>query len=257
MSMFKKILASVGIGAAKVDTRLFQDALTPGEMVSGEVHIVGGDVAQNVDDIYIYIVTEYKQEVDDRTVTRECELLKYCLAERFELQPKQTKVIPFSVQLPYETPLTIGHQPVYVRTGLDISSAIDPKDKDYLQVHPHPLVRQVLNAVENLGFQLHKVDCEYAKHFGSRYPFMQEFEFRATGKYRSQLDELEVIFLLHPDELQVFLQIDRKARGFGGLLREAFDMDESYARISVTPAYLQRPQELAALIDRTIQSHLH
>jgi sporulation-control protein len=257
MSMFKKILASVGIGAAKVDTRLFKDSLMPGEMVAGEVHIVGGDVVQNVDDIYIYIVTEYKQEVDDSTVTKECELVKYRLAERFELHPKQTKVIPFEIQLPYETPLTIGSQPVYVRTGLDISSAIDPKDKDYLQVHPHPLMQQVLNAVENLGFQLYKVDCEYAHHYGSRYPFVQEFEFRAIGKYRGQLDELEVVFHLHPNELQVLLEIDRKARGFGGFLQEAFDMDERYARISVTPAYLQRPQELAAEIDRTIQSHLH
>lgn len=255
--MFKKILASVGIGAAKVDARLFDDTLMPGEAIAGEVHIIGGDVPQNVDDVYLYIVTEYKQEVDDSTVTRECELVKYRLAERFSLQPRETKVMPFSVQLPYETPLTIGHQPVYLRTGLDISSAIDPKDKDYLQVRPHPLMQQVLNAVESLGFQLKEVDCEYSRHLGSRYPFVQEFEFRPIGKYRGRLDELEVIFSLHADGLEVFLEIDRKARGFGGFFQEAFDMNDRYARLSVTPAYLQRPQELAAAIDNTIQSHLH
>lgn len=254
--MFKKILATVGIGAAKVDTRLINDTLMPGETIAGEVHIIGGNIPQNIDDIYLYVVTEYKQEVDDSTVTRECELVKYRLAERFSLQPQETKVVPFRVQLPYETPLTIGHQPVFLRTGLDISSALDPKDKDYLQVRPHPLMQQVLNALESLGFQLREVDCEYSHHFGSRYPFVQEFEFRPIGKYRSQLDELEVIFSLHPDELQVFLEIDRKARGFGGFLQEAFDMDERYARLSVTPAYWQRPQELAAAIDRAIQSHL-
>lgn len=254
--MFKKILASVGIGAAKVDTRLFNDTLMPGEAIAGEVHIIGGDVPQNVDDVYLYVVTEYKQEIDDSTVTRECELVKYRLAERFSLQPKETKVVPFSVQLPYETPLTIGHQPVYLRTGLDISSAIDPKDKDYLQVRPHPLMQQVLNAVESLGFQLKEVDCEYSRHLSSRYPFVQEFEFRPIGKYRGRLDEIEVIFSLHHDGLEVFLEIDRKARGFGGFLQEAFDMNDRYARLSVTPAYLQRPQELAAAIDNTIQSHL-
>jgi sporulation-control protein len=84
------------------------------------------------------------------------------------LQPtaKRSQGYPFSFPLPDETPLTMRDQPVYLRTGLDISTAIDPKDTDYIQVRPHPLMQQVLNAIENLGFQLYKVDCEYNPHFG-------------------------------------------------------------------------------------------
>ena len=258
MSMFKKLLASVGIGAAKVDTRLYNDSLVPGETLNGEVYVTGGDVSQEIRDIYLYIATEYKRELEDSTVTEECVLVKYRLSEYFNLQPKETKVIPFSVQLPYETPLTMGHQPVYLRTGLDISSAIDPKDKDYIQVHPHPLMQQVLNAIENLGFQLYKVDCEYSPHFRGRYPFVQEFEFRPMGKYRGHLDELEVVFSFNSDELEVLLELDKRARGFGGFLSEAFDMDERYVHFQVTPAYLNRPLgDLEAMIDGIIQSHLH
>jgi len=258
MSIFKKILASVGIGAAKVDTRLYDDSVIPGEMLNGEVYITGGDVSQDIDDIYLSIATQYKREVDDTTVTEECVLLKYCLSERFSLQPKEAKVIPFSFQLPHETPLTVGQQPVYLRTGLDISSAIDPKDTDYIQVRPHPLMQLVLDAVENLGFQLYKVDCEYNPHFGGRYPFVQEFEFRPIGNYQGYLDELEVIFSLDSDQLAVFLEIDKRARGFGGFLQEAFDMDERYVRFQVTGDYLNYPLgELEAMIDGIIQSHLH
>jgi sporulation-control protein len=257
MSRFKKLLAKVGIGAATVDARLFDDVLVPGELLNGEVNITGGDVEQEIDDIYLYIATQYKREVDDRTVTKECILVKYRLSERFNLRPREAKVIPFSFPLPDETPLTMRDQPVYLRTGLDISTAIDPKDTDYIQVRPHPLMQQVLNAIENLGFQLYKVDCEYNPHFGSQYPFVQEFEFRPFGNYRGRLDELEVVFSLQSNQLEVFLEIDRRARGFGGFLAEAFDMDERYFRFHVTQNYLNYPLELETRINDIIQSHLH
>lgn len=255
MSLFKKLLARVGVGAAQVDTRLYEDSLVPGEIVNGEVYLMGGDVSQDIDDIYLYVATQYKREVEDSTVTEECVLVKYCLSERLRLQSKEERVIPFSFQLPYETPLTLRDQSVYIRTGLDISVAIDPEDTDYIQVHPHPLIQHTINAVENLGFQLHKVDCEYNPHFGSRYPFVQEFEFQPFGQYRGHLDELEIIFTLNPEALEVFLEIDKRARGFGGFLAEAFDMDERYVRFEVTPDYLDSPLgDLEAIIDDIIQS---
>lgn len=257
MSMFKKLLARVGIGAATVDTRLREDSLVPGETMSGEVHISGGDVSQEIDDIYLYVATEYKREVEDTTITEECILVKYRLSERFDLQPHEEKVIPFSLSLPNETPLTIGHQPVYLRTGLDISTSLDPKDTDYIEVRPHPLMELVLNALESLGFQLRKVDCEYNPRLVGQYPFVQEFEFRPIGNYQSYLDELEVIFALDSEEATVYLEIDKRARDFGGLLSEAFDMDEHYIRFLVTTADLESPlEEVAARVDRILQSHL-
>jgi sporulation-control protein len=258
MSIFKKLLARVGIGAATVDTRLYDDLLAPGEMLNGEVYITGGDVSQEIDDIYLYLATQYKREVDDTTVLEECILMEYRLSERFSLQPKEVKVIPFSLPLPEETPLTLTDQPVYLRTGLDISTAVDPKDTDYIQVRPHPLMQLVLEALENLGFQLYKVDCEYNPHFGGRYPFVQEFEFRPIGNYQGHLDELEIIFSIYSDVLEVFLEIDKRARGFGGFLQEAFDIDERYVRFQVTPDYLNAPpRELEAIINDIIQSYLH
>jgi sporulation-control protein len=230
--MFKKILASVGIGAAQVDTRLFNAALCPGEMLEGEVKITGGDVEQEIDDIYLKVITEYEREVEDSTVREECILANDRLSEKFTLQAKERKTIPFSLLLPYETPLTIGRQPVYLRTGLDIKTALDPKDRDAIEVLPHPLMQKVLSAIENLGFKLTEVDCEYAPHWG-RYPFVQEFEFKPTGKYRDRLDELEVIFNLSQNELEVLLQLDKKSRGWKGVWDEVRNLDERYVRLRV------------------------
>jgi sporulation-control protein len=254
--MFKKLLASVGIGAAKVDTRLFKDSVIPGEVLEGEVYINGGDVAQDIDDIYLKLATEYKREVNDSTVYEECVMVNYRLLERFTIQAKEEVVVPFSLQLPYEIPLTIGRTPVYIRTGLDIKTAINPRDRDALEVRPHPLMQRVLQGVENLGFHLHKVDCEYTHHFGGTYPFVQEFEFRPRGNYRSHLDELEVIFRLQPNELEVLLEIDKRARGFKGWLQEAFDVDERYVRFFLTQSDLYEV-DVEAMIDDIIQSHIH
>lgn len=259
MSVFKKLLARVGIGAAQVDTHLLQNSLVPGKILEGEVYIRGGDVAQDIDDIYLKVATEYEREYEtdgeERTVHEECILVKHLLSERFCLQPKEEKVIPFSFQLPYETPLTMGRQPVYLRTGLDIKSAVNPRDRDEIKVQPHPLMQGVLEAVEQLGFRLQEVDCEYTPYFHGTYPFVQEFEFRPTGKYRSHLDELEVIFRLSLEQLEVLLQIDKRARGFKGLFNEAFNLDERYDRFYLTQSDLAL-ENIAAMIDDIIQSHL-
>ena len=257
MSVFRQFLASVGIGAATVNTRLDQEVLVPGEMLSGEVHIQGGEVSQEIDDIYLYVVTRYEREVDDRKVSQECRLVKHHLLQRFTLQPHEVKVVVFEFQLPYETPLTIGRQPVYLTTALDIKTAINPRDRDRLEIRPHPLMAHVLTAVESLGFRLQEVDCEYSHFRGHTYPFLQEFEFRPLGSYRRQLDELEVVFFLRSDRLEVLLQIDKRARSFAGWMESAFNLDERYVRFHVTEADLDLPvSHLAALIDATIQNNL-
>ncbi len=114
----------------------------------------------------------------------------------------------------------------------------------------------VLEAVENLGFRLQEVDCEYTTHFHGTYSFVQEFEFRPIGKYCPHLDELEVIFRLSPEQLEVLLQIDRRARGFKSWFNEAFDLDERYDRFYLTQSDLAQ-ENIAAKIDGIIQSHLH
>jgi len=251
--MFKKLLASVGIGSARVDTRLEQDTVVPGEALAGEVHLTGGDVAQEIDEIYMYVITHYEREMNDSKVKEECILIKHRLTERIVLQPKEHRVLPFAFRLPYETPLSMGRQPVYLRTGLDIKNAIDPGDSDFIEVRPHPLIAKVLDAVQQIGFQLFKVDCEYNRHLGKTYPFVQEFEFRPTGSNRSRLEELEIIFFLREDSVEVFMELDKRARGFLGAFEEAFSLDERYVRFRLHEEDLHRSTgEVAKSIEELI-----
>ncbi|MBD2090092.1 sporulation protein [Microcoleus sp. FACHB-1515] len=256
MSTFKKLLASVGIGAATVDTCLVEAAV-PGEILSGEVYVTGGDVTQEIEKIYLQLATKYKRERGDSTYYERCVLLKHQLNESFTIQPREQKVFSIALPIPRQTPLTIAGQEVYIRTGLDIPLALDPKDWDAIAIQPHPLMRQVFDALDLLGFQLYKSDCEYHPRLGKGYPFVQELEFKSYGKYQRQLDELEVIFALEARQLVVYLEIDRRANNFAGWLNEAFDMDESYDRLYVNLTDLnQSVRHLANEIERVLQKHL-
>jgi sporulation-control protein len=256
MSTFKKILASAGIGAAKVDTRLYEATTIPGGKLAGEVHIFGGDVAQDIEQIYLYVATQYKRESGDSTFSEECKLIKHQVSPGFTINRQEEKVIPVSIEIPYQTPLTLGEQQVYIRTGLDIAIAINPKDWDFISIQPHPLMQKFLDALKFLGFHLYKSDCQHNARLGRGYPFVQELEFKPRGKYQNKLDELEVVFYLEENQLEVLLEIDRRARGLTSWVEEALDIDERYARLYVSPTELNQPlHNLTSKIENVLQRH--
>lgn len=237
MSFFNKMLASIGIGGAKVDTKLEKSEYTAGEIIRGQVEICGGNTEQQIDSIYLTVYTTYVRETDDRKFTDHAAVKKQKLNEPFKIGANEAKSIPFSLELPIHTPITYGNTRVWVATGLDIKNAADPGDKDFIEVRPATLTAAILDEVGQLGFRLRQVECEQApKRISSRLPFVQEFEFVPTsGPFRGRLDELEVIFLAQEKgQVELLIQIDRKAKGFGGLLAEAFEMDETYVRLTVT-----------------------
>ncbi|WP_113929304.1 sporulation protein [Bacillus sp. P14.5] len=237
MSFFNKVFASVGIGAASVDTKLEKTSYTGGERVSGIVEVKGGNVEQEVDSIYLMLYTTYIRESDDKKYTDSACIEKVQISEPFVIKASETKQFPVSFELPFETPVTVGNTRVWVATGLDIKNAVDPKDKDYIEILPNDMINSVFTSLERLGFKLRKADCEQApRHLRGRNPFVQEFEFiPASGVYRSRLDELEVVFLNQsPSSLTILFEVDRKARGFGGFLAEALEMDESMVKMTIS-----------------------
>lgn len=237
MSFFNKVFASVGIGSASVDTKLEKDTYMPGETIKGVVEIKGGKVDQNVDEIYLTLNTTYLKESDDRKYTVTAAIERFRLTTPFTIKENERKEIPFTFQLPYDTPLTIGRSKVWVSTGLDIKGGVDPSDQDQLKVVPNQLMYAVFNAVENLGFRIRDADCEEApRRLRGRLPFVQEFEYIPTsGPFRGRLDELEVVFIPSGHgALDILLQVDRRARGLSGLFSEAMGTDETNVRLTVT-----------------------
>jgi sporulation-control protein len=254
MSFFDKVFASVGIGSAAVDTKLEKDTYIPGELVKGVVEIRGGKVEQQIDDIYLSLNTTYLKESDDKKYNVTATIERFRITSPFKIGKNERKEIPFSFQLPNDTPLSIGKSKIWVTTGLDIKNAVDPGDKDYLKVVPDPLMNAVFNAIENLGFRLREADCEEApRRLRGRLPFVQEFEYiAASGPFRGKLDELELVFRPAGNGvIELLLQVDRRARGLGGLFAEAAGMDETNVRLTVTSTDIPNLQhQIQSVIQR-------
>ena len=255
MSFFNKVLASVGIGAATVDTILEKEEVIPGEEIKGIVNIRGGNTEQRIDDIYLTINTKYVKEINDKKSYVTVTIEKFQLAAAFTLDASERREIPFSFHLPLDTPITLGRTKVWVTTGLDIKNAVDPSDKDFINVVPNQLLNGVMNSLSALGFRLREVECEQASYrMRKRLPFIQEFEFvPITGYFRGRLDELELIFMPTSNtNADLWFQVDRKPRGLGGFLSEALEMDETNLRLSVS---IHDLPTLSAKLESVIQKY--
>lgn len=255
MSFFNKILASVGIGSVQVDTRLEKSSYYPGEDVKGIIHITGGNVEQSVDHIYVKLMTEYTKESNDRKYTESFTIAKVRASDKLIVKQGEELEIPFEFPLPLETPLTLSRQPVWLRTGLDIENAIDPKDRDFIEVIPHPYTAVVLDAVSELGFRFKEATCEYHSRLGRGIPFVQEIEFYPGREFTDRVKELELIMHLERDGISLLVEVDRRGRGISGWLEQSLDMNERHAWITLEHADLQKGSEyIARLLEELIDT---
>ncbi|PRS18077.1 sporulation protein [Bacillus halotolerans] len=256
MSFFKKLAASAGIGAAKVDTILEKDAYCPGEEVRGTVHVKGGKIAQDIRYIDLQLNTRYVIVKDDEERRKHATIHSFRVTGSFTIQPGEEHQFPFSFILPLDTPITVGKVEVAVVTDLDIQGGIDKSDHDRIFVEAHPWVENVLEAIENLGFRLNEADCEQASYFQRRLPFVQEFEFVPTsGYYRQMLDELELIFLLEEDGLEIIFEVDRRARGLHGWLEEMYNDGEQLVRVRFRQSELDNIEQLEEVLEEIIDQY--
>ena len=227
MSFLKKTLASFGVGSARVDSILQEEFLMPGKKASITVEVYGGAIPQEIDNIDLKLCCQYIDEEVQETGSRENQRKKkikrtYILADwklpyAFTIEPGQQRDFSVELDIPWNTPVTIGDVRVWLETGLDISMAVDPTDKDILTVRPDPLPDAVLTILEQQGLRIRQVECEAANGFAL--PFVQEFEFvPTTGPYHGRWRELEVVAYRHSEMLELWFEIDRQKQGFAGML---------------------------------------
>ncbi|WP_160031802.1 sporulation protein [Paenibacillus sp. An7] len=254
MSFFNKILAKVGIGSAEIDTLLEKVSYVPGETVKGVVRIQGGHVDQEIERIYIQLMTRYIREQNDRKSEYKHTLACFDVSEQLLLRSGEKLEIPFSFPLPLETPVTYDGQPVWLSTGLDIEMAIDPTDHDEIKVEPHFYMDAVFEAVEYLGFHFKSSTCEHATKLGRGVPFVQEFEYYPSSRFTGRVHELELMMNLDEEGIHVLVEVDRRARGLMGFFEQAFDLDERHIRLYFDRADIaQGASHIAEQIERVIE----
>jgi sporulation-control protein len=223
-----RILSSLGIGAAEVDLVLPKTKVRQGESLDGTIEVVGGDEKQDIEEIYFALQTRYVDEDGDRTVGT---VLENKLTESFTISPGEERTMDGTLSIPHRTPISKGNTEVWIRTGLDISVAVDPKDKDLLMVEPSEQIQALLDAFEELGFVLRETEnmADPAGRYAPGEAFIQEFEFvPSAGPFADDLDEVEAIPRPSADGVNVFLEIDHDAN----FLSEITDTDEEKTQFS-------------------------
>ncbi|MET9512667.1 sporulation protein [Streptomyces flavidovirens] len=223
---FKKLLASLGAGGASVETVLTEANVVPGGVVQGEVRIQGGSVDQQIEGLSVGLQARVEVEGGDQEVKQDIEFTKQRLGGAFEVKAGAVHVVPFGLEIPWETPITsIAGQQLHgmnigVTTELEIARAVDSGDLDPINVHPLPAQQAILDAFVQLGFRFKSADMERGHIRGTRQrlPFYQEIEFQPPQQYRG-LNQVELTFVADDREMDVVLEMDKKP----GLFSESSD----------------------------------
>ncbi|WP_088072647.1 sporulation protein [Gottfriedia luciferensis] len=243
--MFKKVLAKLGIGAATVNTIIHTRDLYPGKNVEGVVEINGGSVAQEINHIALKLKAYAKRKSGDSEVSVKIQLHEERVSGKLQIEANEKKVIPFSFQLPYYTPITIGHGQVWIETDLDIDLSIDPTDIDYLKVHAHEELENFVEAFTILGFRLRQVEVE-----AQNGRFYQEWEFVPKSKREWRFDEIECMIEPNQEGLYMRVAVDKAGshRGLTELLQESLGLDEKKTALSFKNEQLHDSHSIAKTI---------
>lgn len=245
----KSFLRRLGVGGAEIDAVLDSDRVQPGGTLSGTLHIRGGESGQTASRAVLELVARVAREAGDHEMQVDEVIASVELPGPITLGSSQA--LPFRLTLPAHTPVTSlgGRNFVWLRSGLDVPWAIDPSDADALAVFPTAAQANVIEAMQALGFRLYRVDIEpRSSWFGRRW--VQEFEFRPVTRAQARYDEVEIVFeRLEGSHVEVVMQLDRAARGLGGLLMEMSGTDESWVRGAIDAT---TPASAAAALRRVI-----
>ncbi|MEU8893916.1 sporulation protein [Streptomyces sp. NPDC048442] len=223
---FKKLLASLGAGGASVETELTEANVVPGGVVQGEVRIQGGSVDQRIEGLSVGLQARVEVEGGEQEVKQNIEFTKLKLGGAFEVKAGAVHVVPFGLEIPWETPVTniagqhLRGMDIGVTTELEIARAVDSGDLDAINVHPLPAQQAILDAFIQLGFRFKSADMERGHIRGTRQklPFYQEIEFLPPQQYRG-LNQVELTFVADDREMDVILEMDKKP----GLFSESSD----------------------------------
>ncbi|WP_406167213.1 sporulation protein [Streptomyces sp. NBC_00996] len=229
---FKRLLASMGAGGASVETVLTEVNTVPGGVVQGEVRIQGGSVNQAIEGLSVGLQAKVEVEGhDDQEYKQDIEFTKLRLGGAFELQAGAVHAVPFGLEIPWETPITmidgqsLRGMHIGVTTELEIARALDSGDLDPINVHPLPAQKAILDAFIQLGFRFKNADMERGHIRGTRQklPFYQEIEFFPPSQYRG-LNQVELSFVADDRVMDVVLEMDKKP----GLFSEGSDSYRSF-----------------------------
>jgi sporulation-control protein len=232
-----------------VRTTLENPSTRPGLIMAGEVLIVGDHGDAPVDHIVLGLFTEVEVEADDGWLV---EFYRVAVSEAFPVPATSRRVVPFSLPVPYETPLThargaqLGGMAMGLRVELELARKVEPQDLMAVAVHPLPVQQLILDAFVRAGFRLRQVRVQGGQipRVAQILPFYQDFGFWAAAQYADRITEVGLIFVTDPVGAEVILAIDRWAHADSGVPTSTHRIRVEHAAADTT--------DWDALVDRWV-----
>ncbi|MGY0068742.1 sporulation protein [Streptomyces sp. QTS137] len=225
--VFKRLLGSPGSGGPTVDTVLEPGPVRPGGTLAGQVRLVGGDTAFDVERVALELVARVEGGSGGSGVAVPFE--RFAIGGGFRLDEGGARTVPFGVTLPWETPVTeLDGRELGVRLGVRTELAVaGPREPDAgpgplgvgpLGVGPLPAQEAIIGAFRRLGYGLRSAGLEHGRigGTGQRLPFHQEIGLTPAPPYADRVEEIELTFLTHPGGIDVVLEADKRGGGSAG-----------------------------------------
>jgi sporulation-control protein len=129
--MFKRMLTSIGIGNAKVDTVIPNQSFLRGNRIQGEVKIEGGIASQKIDAIILTLFVKFEEIRGDSDFSvREKEVQEIVINICDIINVGQHMQISFSIDVALDHPITNHQNETFLRTTLVIPQGVDVFDED-------------------------------------------------------------------------------------------------------------------------------
>ncbi|ARQ71569.1 sporulation protein [Streptomyces marincola] len=221
--VFKKLLGALGVGGPSVDTVLDGGVVVPGSALTGRVLVLGGSRDAEITEVRLGFVARVEIESEEGESDGTVVFHRQAVGGAFQLTEGQEVAIPFTLDVPWETPVnevygrsigvTLG-----VRTELAVAGALDPGDLDPLVVQPLPVQQAVLDAFARIGCGFKSADLELGRigGTGQTLPFYQEIELTPPDRYAGSIQEIELTFLASPGGVEIVLEADKRGGLLGG-----------------------------------------
>jgi sporulation-control protein len=214
--MFKKLLSRVGIGAPRITRVVHDPEIVRGQTLHGEVHILGGKSALTVNQIELSLQTDMRYAHGEAR-SYKTTLRQASVGTRFRLAAGESRILPFELLVPLETPISLSLTQVWIKTELDVAWAADPHEHAPIRILPDPATAHVLERAKGLGFEQSDLSG-YCMGFAedSDMPLSQVFELTPSShlshRLKKGVKDLTLLVRANYYDTEIQLEVNRQGQ---------------------------------------------
>lgn len=192
------MLASVGLGAARIDLKLDQAEVRAGEQVTGHFLITGGKAEQDIEGLSVFFMMESHHAKSLGTIQEKIATIQIS-KEEFELDSGEVKKYPFQFQCPDDLPPSSINTKYFFVSNLEIKHAVDAHDRDFLKVKPSKKLDNFYLALKQLGFK-QTWEGLLPMEDGS---FAQLIQYRPTSYFYGKFEEISFYYSQYKNQKEI------------------------------------------------------